>query len=143
VRLRDVALCAGACVALAGCEQLGNPPQYATPPTPWRDANGHLVTSTRSFRNANTIRRLVADGMDDVDYSDPSIGPSQTLTVVVVVPRSFRASRRGEVPLVTRFELPNGRSLERRWKVVPENRKWSAAFALPAPPDEAVTAVAP
>lgn len=81
--------------------------------------------------------------MDDLDYSDPSIGPSQTLTVVVVVPRSFRASRRGRVPLVTRFELPNGRSLERRWQVVPENRKWSAAFALPAPPDEAVTAVAP
>jgi hypothetical protein len=135
--------CACAFLALAGCEQLGNPPQYATPPTPWRDANGHLVTSTRSFRNANTIRRLVADGIEDVDYSDPSIGPTETLTVVVVVPRSFRASRRGEVPLVTRFELPNGRSLERRWKVVPENRKWSAAFALPAPPDAAVTAVAP
>ena len=128
--------------ALCGCDQLGNPPQYATPPTEWRDANGHLVTTTRSFRNEKTIRRLVSEGMGDVDYAEPSIGPSQTLTVVVVVPRSFRASRRGEVPLVTRFELPK-RTIERRWKVVPENRKWSAAFALPAPPEKAVTAVVP
>ena len=126
----------------AGCDQLGNPPQFATPPTEWRDANGHLVTTTRSFKNEKTIRRLVSDGIEDLDDSDPSIGPSQTLTIVVVVPRSFRASRRGEVPLVTRFELPQ-RTVERRWKVVPENRKWSAAFALPAPPDKAVTAVAP
>jgi hypothetical protein len=128
---------------VAGCEQLGNPRQYATPPTQWRDANGQLTTSTRSFRNQKTIRRLVSDGMEDLDYSAPSIGPRQTLTIVDVAAQSFRASRGGKVNLVTRFELPNGQTVERGWKVAPEPPRWTAAFALPAPPKKAITAVVP
>jgi hypothetical protein len=130
----------------SGCEQLGNPPQYATAPTSWKDGRGHLVTSTRSFKNETTIRRLVSEGMDGFDYSDPSIGPSQALTVVMVVPRAWRPSRaaRGaRIELVTRFELPGGRNIARTWSAPPIERKWSAAFALPAPPVKAITAVAP
>ena len=85
----------------------------------------------------------MSGGLEDLDYAAPSIGPSQTLTIVDVIARSFRASRGGAVGLVTRFGFPDGRTLERRWQVPPEHRKWSAAFALPAPPDEAVTAVVP
>ena len=125
------------------CDQLGNPPQYATAPTPWKDARGHLVTTTRSFKNEKTIRRIVSEGMDQLDYSDPSIGPSQTLTLVHVVPRAVRRSRRGNVELVTRFELRGRRVLDRAWQVSASKRTWSAAFALPEPPIKAVTAVAP
>jgi hypothetical protein len=130
----------------AGCDQLGNPPQYATPPTSWKDARGHLVTSTRSFKNETTIRRLVSEGMDGFNYSDPSIGPSQALTLVVVVAHALgprRQARRGKVELVTRFELPGRRAIQRTWSAPPTERKWSAAFALPAPPVKAVTVVAP
>ncbi len=125
------------------CEQLGNPPQYATAPTPWKDARGHLVTTTRSFRNEKTIRRIVAEGMDELDHSDPSIGPSQTLTLVQVVPRAFRPTRTGNVDLVTRFELRGRRVLNRAWRAPSSKRKWSAAFALPEPPINVGTAVAP
>lgn len=126
-----------------GCEQLGNPPQYATGPTPWKDGHGHLVTTTRSFKNENTIRRIIAEGMGKLDYSDPSIGPSQALTLVEVVPRAFRPARSGNVDLVTRFELRGRRVLNRSWRAPSSKRRWSAAFALPEPPIKAVTAVAP
>ena len=126
-----------------GCDQLGNPPQYATPPTSWKDANGHLVTTSRSFRNENTIRRLVSEGMQDLDYADPAIGPSQALTIVVVVPRAIRPTPLPRVRLVTRFELANERVMTRKWTVLQEQRKWTAAFALPEPPTKVVTAVAP
>jgi hypothetical protein len=125
------------------CEQLGNPPQYATAPTPWKDARGHLVTTTRSFKNEKTIRRIVAEGMDELDYSDPSIGPSQTLTLVQVIPRAFRPTRAASIDLVTRFELRGSRVLNRAWRAPSSKRKWSAAFALPEPPINAITAVAP
>lgn len=81
--------------------------------------------------------------MEDLDYSAPSIGPRQTLTIVEVAAQSFRASRGGKVNLVTRFELPNGQTVERGWKVAPEPPRWTAAFALPAPPKKAITAVVP
>jgi len=143
VRRLEVSYCLLAALVLFGCDQLGNPRQYATPPTTWRGPSGHLTTTTRSFRNQKTIRRLVSEGLDELDYSAPSIGPSQTLTMVDVVVRSYRASRRGRVGLVTRFVLPDGRSVARRWSVVPDHREWSAAFALPAPPAKAITAVVP
>ena len=104
------------------------------------------MTSTRSFKNETTIRRLVSEGMDGFNYSDPSIGPSQALTLVVVVAHALgprRQARRGKVELVTRFELPGRRAIQRTWTAPPTERKWSAAFALPAPPVKAVTVVAP
>ncbi|MGB8224223.1 MAG: hypothetical protein WCF10_16655, partial [Polyangiales bacterium] len=63
---------------LAACDQLGNPPQFATPATIWDDEHGRLETMTRSFRDENTIRRLVSEGLGELDYADPSFGPSQT-----------------------------------------------------------------
>ena len=130
-------------LVLAGCEQLGNPQQFATGPTSWKDARGQLITTTRSFKNESTIRRLVSEGMDHLDYSDPSIGPSQALTIVVVVPRRLRMPRPSEVTLVTTFRLPDRGPLTRRWTAPASANKWSAAFALPQPPVQAVTAVAP
>ena len=130
-------------VLSGACDQLGNPPQYATAPTPWKDARGHLITTTRSFKNEKTIRRIVAEGMGGLDYSDPSIGPSQALTLVEVVPRAFRPTRPGSVGLVTRFELPGRRAIDRSWRAPSSKRRWTAAFALPEPPVKAVTAVAP
>ena len=92
-------------VAAAGCDQLGNPKQYATGPTPWKDQRGHLVTTTRSFKSEKTIRRVLSGGFEDFDYADPSIGPSQTLTLVAVVARAVRPtrSRRQEIKLVTKY----------------------------------------
>lgn len=134
-------LCVASC--LAACDQLGNPQQYATGPTSWKDEYGHLVTSTRSFRNEKTIRRLVSEGLDDLDYADPSIGPSETLTLVFVVPRRIRVRRGSNVPLVTIFKLPERTPIVRRWAAPASSRHWSAAFALPEPPVSAVTSVAP
>ena len=133
----------GAALLVAGCEQLGNPEQFATGPTSWRDARGRLVTTTRSFKNENTIRRLVSEGMDHLDYSDPSIGPSQVLTIVVVVPGLLRVTQSPEVTLVTTFQLPDRRPITRRWRAPAKSDRWSAAFALPEPPLAAVTSVGP
>ena len=126
-----------------GCDQLGNPKQFATGPTPWKDQYGHLVTTTRSFKDEKTIRRLLSEELEGLDYADPSIGPSQTLTVVMVVPRSLRPARRGELRLVTIFKMSGRRPITRRWKGRPGARRWSAAFALPEPPLDAVSSVAP
>ena len=126
-----------------GCEQLGNPEQYATAPTPWKDQYGHLVTTTRSFTDTKTIRRLVSESMEGLDYADPSIGPNEALTVVVVVPRALRSMGPGRVPLVTIFKLEGRAPIQRRWSAPRSERKWSAAFALPTPPNGAVTSVAP
>lgn len=134
-------LCVTSC--LAACDQLGNPQQYATGPTSWNDEYGHLVTSTRSFRNEKTIRRLVSEGLDDLDYADPSIGPSETLTLVFVVPRRIRVRHGSNVPLATIFKLPERPPIVRRWAAPASSRHWSAAFALPEPPVSAVTSVAP
>jgi hypothetical protein len=128
---------------LAGCDQLGNPQQYATAPTPWRGQHGHVVTTTRSFKNEATIRRIVSEGMEDLDYADPSIGPSQTLTIVIVVPRTLRLTRRPTVKLVTTFRLQDRQPISRTWQAPSAGNKWSAAFALPEPPTGAVTVVAP
>jgi hypothetical protein len=143
VRQTSAAWCFAVAFATVGCDQLGNPPQYATPPTPWKDANGHLVTTSRSFKNANTIRRLVSEGIQDFDYADPAIGPSQTLTIVVVVPRAIRPTPRPRVRLVTRFELENRTAITRKWTAPPRQDRWNAAFALPEPPTKVVTAVVP
>ena len=128
---------------VVGCEQLGNPEQYATAPTPWKDQYGHLVTTTRSFTDAKTIRRLVSEGMEGLDYTDPSIGPNEALTVVVVVPRSLRSMGPRRVSLVTIFKLEGRAPIQRRWSAPSSERKWSGAFALPAPPNGAVTSVVP
>jgi hypothetical protein len=90
-----------------------------------------------------TIRRLAAEGMEGFDYADPSIGPSQTLTVVVVVPRTLRVDRRRKIQLVTTFKMAEGAPIIRRWSAPLRSQKWTAAFALPAPPAGAVTSVAP
>ena len=141
-RLSPLGVVVAASLAL-GCDQLGNPEQYATAPTPWKDQYGHLVTTTRSFTDTKTIRRLVSEGMEGFDYADPSIGPNEALTVVVVVPRSLRSMRPSRVPLVTIFKVEGRAPIQRRWTAPSSERKWTAAFALPTPPSGAVTSVAP
>ena len=79
-RLSGLALVA--LVTLASCDELGNPRQLTTGPTLWTSNNHELVTTTRSFRDPNTIRRLAADGFDDLDYADPSIGPEEAVTMM-------------------------------------------------------------
>ena len=133
----------GILCVLCGCEQLGNPPQFATGPTQWNGEQGHLVTTTRSFQNEKTIRRLVSEGLGDLDHTVASIGPSQTLTIVAVVPRRLSQKRRRAVNLVTTFKLANRAPIVRRWSAPPSSHHWNAAFALPEPPRDAVTAVAP
>lgn len=128
---------------MVGCDQLGNPQQYATGPTSWSDAYGDLVTTTRSFRNEKTIRRLVSEGLNDLDYADPSIGPSETLTLVFVAPRRIRIPHGSTLTLVTLLELPDRKPIVRRWTAPASSRSWSAAFALPSPPTKAVTSLAP
>jgi hypothetical protein len=133
----------GALCLLGGCDQLGNPPQFATAPTEWTDGNGRIVTTTRSFRDEKTILRLAAEGLATFDYADSSIGPSQTLTLVSVEPRSLKMTGRPRVTLVTTFRLRSGAPLARRWTAPASSGRWSAAFALPEPPEGAVTSVAP
>jgi hypothetical protein len=130
-------------LGIGGCNQLGNPEQFATGPTTWKDQHGHLVTTTRSFKDEKTIRRLLSQGIEDLDYADASIGPSETLTVVVVVPRALRPTRGRGLKLVTTFKLRGRPPMTRRWTVQRDSRRWSAAFALPEPPLGAVSAVAP
>jgi len=132
-----------ALVAVCGCDQLGNPPQYATGPSPWEDGRGHLITTTRSFRNESTIRRLATEDLSELDHVDPSVGPSQTLTLVSVVPRRLRARAGPTIVLVTIFELEGQAPVVRRWSVSVSAQRWQGAFALPAPPKAAVTSVAP
>ena len=128
---------------LLGCEQLGNPDQYATGPTAWADQYGDLVTTTRSFRNEKTIRRLVSEGLKDLDYVDPSIGPSETLTLVFVAPRRIRVQHGPTLSLVTILKLPDRAPMVRRWAAPATSRHWTAAFALPVPPVSAVTSLVP
>jgi hypothetical protein len=128
---------------LISCDQLGNPEQYATGPTSWSDRYGELITTTRSFRNESTIRRLVSEGVKDLDYADASIGPSETLTLVFVAARRIRISYGPTLNLVTILKLPDRPPIVRRWSVPAESRRWTAAFALPAPPVSAVTSLAP
>jgi hypothetical protein len=45
--------------------------------------------------------------------------------------------------LVTIFKLRDRAPITRRWSTPPDSRRWSAAFALPEPPVDAVTSVAP
>ncbi len=127
----------------AACDQLGNPKQYSTGPASWNDEHGHLITQTRSFRNEKTIRQLVSDGFEDFHHADPSIGPTETLTLVFVVPRAIRVHHRGALTLATIFKLPDRPAVVRRWTVPASARHWRAAFALPAPPLSAVTSVVP
>ncbi len=127
-----------------GCDELGNPPQLVTGPTAWSlDVGGRIVTSTRSFRDEKTIRRIEADGMGELDHADPSIGPSETLTLVSAVPHHLPPIRRRRVRLVTIFKLPNRAPINRYWTAPASSRRWTAAFALPAPPIAAVTSLAP
>ena len=142
------ALCAVALVALAsfglGCDELGNPPQLTTGPTAWSlDIGGRIVTTTRSFKDEKTIRRIEAEGLGELDYADPSIGPSETLTLVFAVPQRLPPIRRRQVRLVTIFKLPNRAPITRRWAAAASSRRWTAAFALPAPPVGAVTSLEP
>ncbi|MEM7434083.1 MAG: hypothetical protein AAF436_02955 [Myxococcota bacterium] len=127
----------------ASCDQLGNPEQLTTGPTVWNTDQHELVTTTHSFRNPKTVRRLVEDGLEGFDYADASIGPSQTLTFVTVAPRRLRPLVPGPMSLETRFELQDNLVSVRRWPVPGGGRLWNAAFALPAPPVAAVTSVAP
>ena len=133
----------GVLYLLGGCDQLGNPTQFATDPTEWTDRNGRIVTSTRSFHDEKTIRRLAAEGLGELDYADSSIGPSQTLTLVSVEPRSLRMTGRARVMLVTTFRLQSGAALMRQWSAPASSRRWNAAFALPEPPQGAITSVVP
>jgi hypothetical protein len=128
---------------LLGCQQLGNPEQYATGPTSWVDQYGELVTTTRSFRSEKTIRRLVSEGLQDLDYADPSIGPSETLTLVFVAARRIRVRHGSTLTLVTLLKLPGRPPLVRKWSVSAGSRRWTAAFALPDPPVSAVTSLGP
>ncbi len=133
----------GIFVCLAACDQLGNPPQFATPATIWDDENGRLETTTRSFRDENTIRRLVSEGLGGLDYADPSVGPSQTLTLVTVVPRRLDGPRRQAVELVTIFKFSDRPPVVRPWVASASRHRWAAAFATPEPPVGAITSVAP
>lgn len=137
-----VGLLGSVCLVVA-CNQLGNPPQFATGPTEWSDANGRLVTTTRSFRDEKTIRRLASEGLGDLDHSDAAISPSQTLTIVSVVPRKLRMTGRPTLTLVTTFKLENQALVSRRWVVPASGRRWTGAFALPEPPLGAATSVEP
>ena len=128
---------------ICGCDQLGNPEQLTTGPTIWKSNQHELVTTTRSFLNPATIRRLVADGLDDLDHADPSIGPEQTLTFVMVASGRLRPIRPGSMKLVTVFEIEGQRPVARHWNAARGSRQWAAAFALPAPPSAAITSVAP
>ncbi len=128
---------------IAACDQLGNPPQYVTGPTSWQNGQEDLITTSRSFRDENTIRRLASEGLQELDHADPSFGPSQTLTIVSVVPRRLLPSRGGAIVLVTVFELEGQAPEVRRWPVSAPARRWTGAFALPGPPKAAVTSLAP
>ena len=131
-------------LVLAGCDQLGNPPQLTTGPTAWSpDFGGRIVTTTRSFKDEKTIRRLEAESLRDLDHTDPSIGPSETLTLVFAVPQRLRVIRDRKVALVTIINLPNRPPITRRWTAPTSSRRWSAAFALPAPPIGAITTLEP
>lgn len=127
----------------AGCDQLGNPEQLTTGPTISRTNQHEFVTTTHSFRNERTIRRLVQDGLEGFDYADASIGPEQTLTLVTVAARGLRPLMPGPMRLVTRFEFGDHAPLTRPWPVPGGVRQWEAAFALPAAPTAAVTSVGP
>jgi hypothetical protein len=107
------------------------------------DEHAHLITTTRSFRNQNTIQRLVAEGLGDLDHADASIGPLQTLTLVAVVARRLSQESRRKVKLVTIFKLPERAPIVRRWSAPASSHHWSAAFALPEPPSGAATSVVP
>ena len=133
----------GVLCLLGGCDQLGNPQQFATGPTAWSDQHSQVVTTTRSFRNEKTIRRLVSEGLGDLHYADPSIGPDETLTLVSVVPRRLTPTWRQDVRLVTTFKFPARSPIVRRWSAPVTSRHWGAAFALPQPPTGAVTSVVP
>jgi hypothetical protein len=128
---------------LVGCDQLGNPQQFATGPTASNGELGHLVTTTRSFRDEKSIQRIVSEGLDGLDHADPSIGPSQTLTLVSVVHRRLRPTRRPKVKLVTAFKFSDQAPIVRRWSAPASSHRWNAAFAMPKPPVAAVTSVAP
>jgi len=128
---------------LGACDQLGNPPQFATGPTEWKDGRGHLDTTTRSFRDEKTIRRLTSERLGELDHADASISPSQTLTVVSVVPRTLRTPRGPGLTLVTTFEFRNHAPLRRQWSAPASSRHWNAAFAVPEPPLRAFTSVGP
>ncbi|MGD8606929.1 MAG: hypothetical protein PVH21_06525, partial [Myxococcales bacterium] len=119
---------------LVACDQLGNPEQYSTGPTSWTDQYGELVTTTRSFRNEKTIRRLMSEGIKDLDYADASIGPSETLTLVLVAPRRILVEHGPTLNLVTLLKLPDRPPIVRRWVAPAATRHWTAAFALPVPP---------
>ena len=138
----SVALVALVVMSCAGCEQLGNPEQYTTGPTSWKDQNGHLITTTRSFKDEKTIRRI-SEGLEDFDYADKSIGPSEALTIVLVQPRTLRMTRRSRLKLTTIFKLEGQPPITRTWSVPASADRWRAAFALPEPPLGAVTSVAP
>lgn len=134
----------GAACLIVACDQLGNPPQFATGPTQWNDReHGRLVTTARSFRNEKTIRRLVSEGLGDLDYADPAIGPKQTLTLVSVTHLPLREGRPGELKLVTIFKVGDQPPIVRHWSGSTRSRRWNAAFAMPEPPSGAVTSVAP
>jgi hypothetical protein len=131
-------------LALVGCDQLGNPPQLTTGPTAWSlDVGGRIVTTTRSFKDEKTIRRLEAESLGELDHADPSIGPTETLTLVFAVPQRIPPIRRRKVSLVTIFKLPDRSPISRRWTAAAGSRRWSAAFAMPAPPIGAVTTLEP
>lgn len=144
MRLPDVCLAIGlAVLGPSACDELGNPEQLTTGPTVLEYGGHELVTTTHSFRNPKTIRRIVEDEPTRFVYSDASIGPEQTLTVVTVAPRRLRPVRPGRMTLTTRFEFPGGTVVERRWQSVEGSRLWEAAFALPDPPTAAATTAAP
>ena len=143
VSLRSAGLVLTMVGLLAGCDQLGNPEQLVTGPTVWSSNHHELVTTTRSYRDPSTIRRLVEVGLEGFAHADPSVGPNQTLTLVTVAPRRLRPVVPGPLTLTTRFELPGSRVIERRWRSPPDSRHWSAAFVLPDAPVAATTSAEP
>ena len=125
------------------CEAMGNPPQQVTPPAVWTHDRASITTTTQSFSNARTIKRLVREGLGDLTYADDAVGPGQTLTLVTAVPSWKQRRRQTPARLVTVFEMADGRSVERRWSGPPHEREWRAAFALSDAPRAAITALAP
>ena len=126
---------------LSACDALGNPRQHVTGPTVWNPDGARIVTTSQSFTNPDRIGRLISEGLGHLDHSDPSVGPTQTLTIVTAVPEIRQ--RRGKHSLLTTFELSNGNQIKRRWSAPAHQREWRGAFALPRPPKDVITAVVP
>lgn len=126
---------------LGACDSLGNPPVVLVTTEPLRWSGGPLTTVTQAQATTSQRWPLFSARFRGGLHHQDRLPPDGVMALVSVEARWGRRAVPAHVPLVTEIELVDGRIVRRTWHAPGRSPVWLAAFAVPAPPRSAITAL--